>query len=146
MKTIRPPWIKLVREGAAAPPGTRIGGPGDVARLLAPRAASELVEVFYAIALASDSRVIAVTEVTRGTLNSSLVHAREVFRFAITLGAAGVVVAHNHPSGNPTPSTDDKNVTRTLVESGRILDIPVYDHVVLGAAGRYVSFAEAGLL
>jgi DNA repair protein RadC len=101
--------------------------------------------VFYVIALNSQSRVIAIQEVTRGILNSSLVHPREVFRLAIAFGAAGIIVAHNHPSGDPTPSADDRAITRQLVDAGRLLDIPVYDHLVLGAE-RYVSFAEAGLL
>jgi DNA repair protein RadC len=73
------------------------------------------------------------------------VHPREVFRLAIAEGAAGIVVVHNHPSGDPTPSADDRKVTQQLVEAGKILDILVYDHVVIGN-GRYVSFAEAGLL
>jgi DNA repair protein RadC len=68
-----------------------------------------------------------------------------VFRLAITFGAAGIIVAHNHPSGDPTPSADDRAITQQLVDAGRLLDIPVYDHLVLGAA-RYLSFAEAGLL
>jgi len=109
------------------------------------RAARELIEVFYVIALNSQSRVIAIQEVTRGILNSSLVHPREVFRLAIAFGAAGIIVAHNHPSGDPTPSADDRAITRQLVDAGRLLDIPVYDHLILGAA-RYLSFAEAGLL
>jgi DNA repair protein RadC len=115
------------------------------AGVLRERAARELIEVFYVIALNSQSRVIAIQEVTRGILNSSLVHAREVFRLAIAFGAAGIIVAHNHPSGDPTPSADDRAITRQLVDAGRLLDIPVYDHLVLSAA-RYLSFAEAGLL
>jgi DNA repair protein RadC len=83
--------------------------------------------------------------ITRGLLDSSLVHPREVFRAAIAEAAAGIVVLHNHPSGNPTPSADDRAVTRQLVEAGRLLDIPVYDHVIVGG-DRYFSFAEAGLL
>ena len=83
--------------------------------------------------------------ITRGILNSSLVHPREVFRAAIAEAAAGIIVVHNHPSGDPTPSADDRAVTRQLVEAGRLLDLPVYDHVIVGG-DRYVSFAEAGLL
>jgi DNA repair protein RadC len=101
--------------------------------------------VFYVIALNSQSRVIAIQEVTRGILNSSLVHPREVFRLAIAFGAAGIIVAHNHPSGDPTPSADDRAITRQLVDAGRLLDIPVYDHLVLGTE-RYLSFADSGLL
>jgi len=84
--------------------------------------------------------------ITRGILNSSLVHPREVFRAAIAEAAAGIIVVHNHPSGDPTPSADDRAVTRQLVDAGRVLDVPVYDHVVIGGGERYVSFAEAGLL
>jgi DNA repair protein RadC len=68
-----------------------------------------------------------------------------VFRGAIAEAAAGIIVVHNHPSGDPAPSADDRAVTRQLVEAGKILDLPVYDHVIVGARG-YVSFAEAGLL
>jgi DNA repair protein RadC len=83
--------------------------------------------------------------VTRGTLTSSLVHPREVFRAAILAGAAGIILVHNHPSGDPTPSADDRAVTRQMVDAGRLLGVPVYDHVIL-AGERYVSFAEASLL
>ena len=83
--------------------------------------------------------------ITRGILNSSLVHPREVFRGAIAEAAAGIIVVHNHPSGDPTPSADDRAVTRQLVEAGRIIDLPVYDHVIVGN-GRYISFSESGLL
>jgi DNA repair protein RadC len=78
-------------------------------------------------------------------LNSSLVHPREVFRGAIAEAAAGLIVVHNHPSGHPAPSADDRAVTAQLVEAGRILDLPVHDHVIIGG-DRYFSFAEAGLL
>ncbi len=150
---IRPPrylprwcFVRLVREpGAALQPGCRVRGPADVQRLLAERVAALEVEAFYVVALGAQSQVRAVEEVTRGTLNSSLVHPREVFRGAILAGAAGIIVVHNHPSGDPTPSADDRSVTSQLVDAGRLLDVPCYDHVIL-AGDRYVSFAEAGLL
>jgi DNA repair protein RadC len=145
-RAARASWVRLVREGGPINQGSlRIRNAADVVALLNPRVALELGEVFYLIALDSQSQVLGVVEVTRGLANSSLVHPREVFRVAIALGALGVIVAHNHPSGDPTPSADDRAVTRQLVDAGRILDIPVYDHVVLGGE-RYVSFAEAGLL
>jgi len=103
------------------------------------------VEAFYVMSLGSQSQVRAIEELTRGILNSSLIHPREVFRSAILAGAAGIIVVHNHPSGDPTPSGDDRAVTRQLVDAGRLLDLPVYDHVILGG-DRYMSFAEAGLL
>jgi len=123
----------------------RIRVPGDVYRWFAPRLADLTAEEFHVLALDSQSGVLRDIAVTRGILNSSLVHPREVFREAIAEAAAGIIVVHNHPSGDPTPSADDRAVTRQLVEAGRILDLPVYDHVVVGR-GRYVSFAESGLL
>jgi len=123
----------------------RIRSPADVYRFYAPRLADLPAEEFHVLALDSQSGVLRDLLVTRGLVNASLVHPREVFRGAIAEAAAGVIVVHNHPSGDPTPSADDRAATRQLVEAGRILDLPVYDHVVVGA-GRYVSFAEAGLL
>jgi DNA repair protein RadC len=69
-----------------------------------------------------------------------------VFRAAILAGAAGIILVHNHPSGDPTPSADDRAVTRQMVDAGRLIDVPVYDQVILAGTTRYVSFAEAGLL
>ena len=142
----RPAWLKVVREPSAMQIPRRIGGPSTVAELLwAHGAANEEVEVMYVLMLDAQNNVRGLQEVTRGILNSSLVHPREIFRLAIVHGAAGIIVAHNHPSGNPVPSADDKAVTRQLVEAGKTLDIPVYDHVII-ATDRYFSFAESGLL
>ena len=127
------------------PPPERIRGPADVQRFYAGRLRHLAVEEFHVLALGSQSQVLGDLLITRGILNSSLVHPREVFRAAIAEAAAGIIVVHNHPSGDPTPSTDDRAVTRQLVDAGRLLDLPVYDHVIV-AAERYVSFAEAGLL
>lgn len=129
----------------AEPLPERIRGPGDVHRYYAPRLRDLAVEEFHVLALGSQSQILADLLITRGILNSSLVHPREVFRAAIAEAAAGIIVVHNHPSGDPTPSADDRAVTRQLVDAGRLLDLPVYDHVVVGGE-RYVSFAEAGLL
>lgn len=134
---------RLMEEGRGD--RTHIRSPADVFRYYAPRLADLSAEEFHVLALDSQSGVLRDLLVTRGILNSSLVHPREVFRGAIAEAAAGIIVVHNHPSGDPTPSADDRAVTRQLVEAGRVLDLPVYDHVVIGA-GRYVSFAEAGLL
>ena len=123
----------------------RIRGPADVHRYYAVRLRDLPVEEFHVLALGSQSQVQGDILITRGILNSSLVHPREVFRAAIAEAAAGIIVVHNHPSGDPTPSADDRAVTRQLVEAGRLLDVPVHDHVIVGA-DRYVSFAEAGLL
>jgi DNA repair protein RadC len=134
---------RLAREDR--PSAVRIREPEDVVRVFSPRLRDLQVEEFHLLALDSQSQVLREVLVTRGLLNSSLVHPREVFRAAIAEAAAGIIVVHNHPSGDPTPSAEDRAVTRQLAEAGRLLDLPLYDHVIL-AGDTYLSFATAGLL
>jgi len=134
---------RLAREARPALP--RIREPEDVVRLFEGRLRDLQVEEFHLLALDSQSQVLREVLVTRGLLNSSLVHPREVFRSAIAEAAAGIIVVHNHPSGDPTPSAEDRAVTRQLVSAGQLLDLPLYDHVII-AGDRFVSFAAAGLL
>ena len=122
-----------------------IRSPRDVFAAFAPRLQDLSVEEFHVAVLDSQHRLERDVTVTRGILNSSLVHPREVFREAIAERAAAVILVHNHPSGDPTPSADDRAVTEQMAAAGRLLDIPVHDHVIVGA-GRYTSFAEAGWL
>jgi DNA repair protein RadC len=129
----------------ARPVPARIREPEDVVRLFAPRLRDLQVEEFHLLALDSQSQVLREVLVTRGLLNSSLVHPREVFRPAIAEAAAGIIVVHNHPSGDPTPSAEDRGVTRQLSAAGQLLDLPLYDHVII-AGDRFVSFATEGLL
>ena len=125
--------------------GAPVRSPRDVARLFAPRLEDLPVEEFHVAVLDAQHRLERDITVTRGILTSSLVHPREVFREAIAERAAAIILVHNHPSGDPTPSADDRIVTEQLVAAGKLLDIPVHDHVIIGR-GRYTSFAEAGLL
>jgi DNA repair protein RadC len=125
--------------------GEPVSGPMDVYRLFAPRLEDLPVEEFHVAVLDTQHRLERDITVTRGLLSASLVHPREVFREAIAERAASVILVHNHPSGDPTPSPDDRKVTAQLVAAGRLLDIPVHDHVIIGR-GRYASFAESGLL
>ncbi len=125
--------------------GEPMRGPRDVWRWFAPKMESLTVEEFHVAVLDAQHRLERDVLVSRGILNSSLVHPREVFREAIAERAASIVLVHNHPSGDPNPSSDDRAITSQLVAAGRLLDIPIQDHVVIGR-GRYVSFAEAGLL
>jgi DNA repair protein RadC len=127
------------------PPVSRIREPEDVVRLFDNRLRDLQVEEFHLVALDSQSQVLREVLITRGLLNSSLVHPREVFRAAIAEAAAGIIVVHNHPSGDPTPSAEDRAATKQLVSAGRLLDIPLYDHVII-AGDRFVSLATAGLL
>lgn len=142
----RPDWLRVVRQPSLLSEPAAIKSPRTVADLLrAHGALNEEVEVLYALLLDCQNNVRGLVEVSRGILNSSLVHPREVYRLAIVHGAAGLIVAHNHPSGNPAPSADDKAMTAQLADAGRLLDIPLYDHVII-TDGSYFSFAEAGLL
>lgn len=125
--------------------GAPVRSPRDVARVFAPRLEDLPVEEFHVAILDAQHRLERDVTITRGLLTSSLVHPREVFREAIAERAAAVILVHNHPSGDPTPSPDDIKVTEQLVAAGKLLDIPVHDHVIIGR-GRYTSFAESGLL
>jgi DNA repair protein RadC len=125
--------------------GEPMRGPRDVWRYFAPRLEGLPVEEFHVAILDSQHRLERDVLISRGILNGSLVHPREVFREAIAERAAALVLVHNHPSGDPTPSTDDREITAQLVAAGRLLDIPVQDHIVIGR-GRYLSFAESGIL
>ena len=131
--------------GESREAGAPIRSPRDVAAAFAPRLQDLPVEEFHVAILDAQHRLERDVLITRGLLNSSLVHPREVFREAIAEGAAAVILVHNHPSGDPTPSAEDRAVTEQLVAAGRLLDIPVHDHIIVGR-GRYVSLAEAGLL
>jgi DNA repair protein RadC len=125
--------------------GEPMRGPRDVWRFYAPRLEGLTVEEFHVAVLDAQHRLERDILISRGILNSSLVHPREVFREAIAERAASLVLVHNHPSGDPTPSVDDRAVTSQLVAAGRLLDIPIQDHIVIGR-GRFLSFAEAGML
>jgi DNA repair protein RadC len=138
--------LRLVRETTvpATEPPAHVRGPCDVVRLMAPLAAIEPAEVLWVIALNAQHRILGgPIVITRGLLDSSPVHAREVFRAAIAAGAAAIVLVHNHPSGDPSPSSDVR-VTRELRDAGNLLEIPVLDHVIVGGTGAFQSLAEIG--
>jgi len=110
---------------------------------LGPLMVDERREIFCALLLDSKNRLITEIRISAGSLAASLVHPREAFRPAIREAAAAVLFAHNHPSGDPTPSGEDRRITSRLRSAGELLGIPVLDHVVIGR-GRYFSFADAG--
>ncbi len=122
--------------------GESIGGAKSVAEVMLPVLQDEVVEVFAVLLLNGKHRVVGMAEVSRGTLTTTLVHPREVFGPALRLAAAAVIVVHNHPSGDPEPSVDDIEVTRRLIEVGRVLGVPLLDHVIVGENGRYTSLRE----
>jgi len=115
-----------------------------VARAVIP--AGEEREYFIAIHVNAKNELKGVQVVSVGTLNASLAHPREVFRAAIVAGAASIILAHNHPSGDPEPSGDDLTVTRRMVETGNVVGIRVLDSMILGSGEKYVSLAERRML
>jgi DNA repair protein RadC len=139
--------LELGRRMAGEAPAerTRIQGPMDVYARCAPSMRDLAQEEFRVLLVNAQHAVVRELVVTRGILDASVVHPREVFRAAITESAAAVVLVHNHPSGDPTPSPEDREVTRQLAQAGGMIGIPVLDHVIIGD-GRYASFVEAGLL
>jgi DNA repair protein RadC len=109
----------------------------------------EPVETLYVLLLNTRRRLIRREEISHGTLDTILVHAREVFRAAIAANAAAIVLVHNHPSGDPTPSEGDIKVTRDLIRAGQLLKIEVLDHIIIGRATadrakEHVSLRELG--
>jgi DNA repair protein RadC len=133
---------RLAREGPVD--RMRIDGPRDVYERCAPTMRDLVQEEFRVLLLNTQHAVTREIVVTRGILDASVVHAREVFKAAIAESAAAILLVHNHPSGDPAPSAEDREVTRQLAAAGQVLGIPVLDHIVIGD-GRYVSFVEAGL-
>lgn len=122
-------------------PGTHVRGGADVARVVLESARGSGRESFFVLLLDGRHRVLGFRVVSTGSLQSAPVHPREVFISAIREGAAAVVVAHNHPSGDPSPSTEDRKVTQRLQRVGELVGIEVLDHVVVGAE-RFYSFAD----
>ncbi len=119
--------------------------PEDVAAIFVPKLRDLKHEEFWVLLLTSANRLIAEIRITSGTLNSSLVHPRECFKEALKQSAATVIFLHNHPSGNAEPSQEDLAITKQLVESGKILGIPVHDHIVV-AGDTFTSLADRGLI
>lgn len=140
---------RLVQENVGENP--RIASPEEAAAVLRERARSLDREVFWVLLLDTKSRLMAPPcEVSKGTLNSSLVHPREIFKPAIQNSAASVILAHNHPSGDPSPSAQDIRITKKLIEAGKTMEIKVLDHLIIGrktrdGANDFFSLRESGL-
>lgn len=135
--------VMVVREGR--PSSAELSSPRAVFEFMRRRARGLDREHFWRIDLDARSRPLGVETVSVGTLSASLVHPREVFKAALIQGAAGIIVCHNHPSGDTTPSAEDKDATNRLRRAGDLLGVPLLDHVVL-AEQRFFSFKDAGLI
>jgi len=121
----------------------KISSPEDVYRRLFPRMREQKKEMFIELCLDTKNQILKEEVISIGSLNANVVHPREVFKLALTESAAHIIVAHNHPSGDPTPSREDIEITKKLVETGNIMGITVLDHVIIGD-GRHFSLKEAG--
>ena len=145
--TVRSVTFRVVREPGAPDP-RELSTPSAVARLARDVIPDDGREHFYAFLLDAKNRLVAVHHVPTGTLTASLVHPREVFAPALrTMGVASLILVHNHPSGDPTPSKADVRLTRELVEAGKLLDVPVHDHVIVGSGSEEdISLVERGVI
>jgi DNA repair protein RadC len=144
---------RRIAYAAASPEPHSIKEPQAVCNVIAPLLHNQRQEIFWVILLDTKSRMIGrPVETTRGLLDSTPTHPREVFKKAIRCNAAAIILVHNHPSGDPTPSREDIEATRRLVESARIIGIPVFDHVIVGSSAalpldvNYVSLRERNLV
>ena len=138
---------RMVRE--LRPEAPLIDSPNQVAELLREELRGHAVELCYVVLLNTRNRLIRLEQISQGTIDTTLIHPREVFRLAILHQASSIVVAHNHPSGDPTPSESDIRVTRDLVRSGKLLRIELVDHIILGRTNEtrkldYCSLRELG--
>ncbi len=122
-----------------------VGTPGEVAALYMDEMRHLKKEHFKVLFLNTKNEILSAENTSIGNLNSSIVHPREVFRNAVKKGAAAIIVIHNHPSGNPTPSQNDLDITRRLEEAGQLLGIPVLDHLIIGD-GIFISLKEKMLM
>jgi DNA repair protein RadC len=141
MHLIREVAIRYI--GARRRVPSKITRPEEVAQYLRRRVRDDAREHFVAIYLDGRNRPIADSIVSIGTATASLVHPREIFQPAIALGACALLIAHNHPSGDVTPSAEDLDVTRRLAEAGRILGVTLLDHVVWARGGAFHSIRES---
>jgi DNA repair protein RadC len=137
--------VALVREGRMAVETKQIAAPRDAAAIFRQFLGDLDREAFVIMGLSVKNHVLGVHVVSIGSLDSTIVHPREVFTPALLMKAASIIVAHNHPSGDPTPSAEDRRVTERLIEAGKILGIEVIDHVIV-SGDSYRSLRESGLL
>ena len=137
--------VKKDSDGQPVVVGRALSTPGETALSLMPVLQDEASEVFAILCVSTKHRVIAYHEVSRGALDSTSAHPREVYKAAVLANAAAIIACHNHPSGDPTPSPDDVELTRRLAAAGDVLGIQLLDHLIIGD-GRYCSFKALGLL
>jgi DNA repair protein RadC len=132
------------RPTVVASGGLSMKCPRDAAAMFASLLEDEPVEVFGVLLLTTKQALIAYHELSRGSIDTTVAHPRELFKVALLANAAAVIVGHNHPSGDPSPSPDDRALTHRIVQAGELMGMEVLDHIIVGHDGRYFSFREAG--
>ena len=143
MQRINVVSIQLIKEKSLSYETKRINCPQDAYNIAEGFLSGVDREHFIVMCLDTKNNVTALNTVSIGTLNSSLVHPREVFKAAILANSASVILVHNHPTGDPTPSREDREVTKRLCEAGKIMGIEVLDHIIIGD-NRHISLKEQG--
>ncbi|KAF6558355.1 DNA repair protein RadC [Paenibacillus sp. EKM202P] len=144
MKRVQVIHLKLIREKSMLFSGRKVHKPDDTVQLFREFIGDCDRESFCILTLSTKNQPLALQQVSLGTLNSSILHPREVFKFSILSNAASIIACHNHPSGDPTPSSEDISMSIRLQKSGELLGIELLDHIILGQDG-YVSMKERGL-
>ena len=137
--------VTLVREGSVSNNNNHIRTPEDVVNILSADYDAAVVEMAQMLALDTKNKIIGIFVISTGSLNASIIHPRDIFQRAILSNAASVILVHNHPSGDPTPSSEDIELTNILVQVGKMMDLPILDHVVIGD-GKFVSLKERGII
>jgi DNA repair protein RadC len=145
MSTISVVSLRLVREGRLPYGHEPLTQSRQVHDFIRPLLSDRDREVFVVICLNTRNRPVAINEASIGTINQSLVSTREVFKVALLTNASAIIIAHNHPSGDPAPSHGDRMITDRIKEAGQLMDIHLVDHVIVGD-GHYYSFADEGLV
>ncbi|MBE0475528.1 MAG: DNA repair protein RadC [Coriobacteriia bacterium] len=140
--------LEVSRRAASRGQGARpvVSTPEQVVEICGPQLWGLDREHFWILALNTKNRLLRLLEISVGSLNASIVHPRELFKEAVRVSAASVVLVHNHPSGDPTPSGADMQLTRRLVRAGDVLGIEVLDHVIIGDGGTHASLRDMGAM
>jgi DNA repair protein RadC len=145
MEQIQIVSIKMVKERNLEYGSNKISGPKDSANILKDFIGENDREALAVLTLDTKNKITSITIASVGSLNSSIVHPREVFKTAILSNAASIIIGHNHPSGDPSPSKEDISITSRLKECGKILGIELLDHIIIGDDNKYISLKEKGL-
>lgn len=146
MKSLNVVSIKLVKERTMSYETKKCSSSTIAAKILQNYIGEADREHFVAIALDTKLNVNAIQTISIGSLNSAIVHPREVFKFAILSNANSILVGHQHPTGDPTPSDEDIKITQRLIETGKVIGIDVVDHIILGDSDRYLSMRDQNKL